>query len=339
MELNEYARALVSRGIRDSTAKTYSAAQRRYLEFCCYHSTSPMPATEDLLLAYIARLNIDGLKASSIRVYLSAVRAMHIDEGYGNPIENCFRITKALRGLDMVADPPKQKLPITFPILCKMKAQVPQNYNGMVVWCAMTVAFFGCLRAAELAPGSSFNPACHLCVCDLTFSQIEGRQCAIVIVKHSKTDTKNVGFRLYISCTGVETCGYCALLTMLKWRFQHGITMDDSTPLFLFANGDCLTKSTFKAWTKSLLLAIGMDASQFSGHSYRAGSATTAALCGLSDHEIKLLGRWSSSAYQRYIRAPEPLLASFSSRLATPQSLTGHLPIPWQTYCKNILKV
>ena len=37
-----------------------------------------------------------------------------------------------------------------------------------------------------------------------------------------------------------------------------------------------------------------------------AGAATTGALVGMTDYELQLLGRWSSDAYQRYIRAPIP---------------------------------
>ena len=333
--LVDHAKVLVAKGIRSSTTKTYTAAQRRYIDFCLKYALDPVPVSENTLLLYIAQLNLDGLKPSSVRVYLSAVRAMHVDEGHGNPLENCLRIRKALHGMDMEADPPKQKLPITYTLLSQIKRVVSVNYDGLVTWCAMTLAFFGCLRAAELTVGSkAFDPSHDLCISDVTFTRVSDSDCAVVFIKHSKTDKKNMGFRVYLACTGTPVCGYCAMLYMLKGRSQCGLGMSDLSPLFLYHDGPCLTRSAFQRSTKSALAQLGLDATKFSGHSYRSGSATTAAMCGLSDHEIKLLGHWSSSAYQRYIRAPDTLLASFSWQLAR-SNHTSRTP-QLDMYCKNL---
>jgi len=61
---------------------------------------------------------------------------------------------------------------------------------------------------------------------------------------------------------------------------------------------------------------MGVDPTCFSGHSFWIGAATTAAQVGVEDATIKMLGRWESAAYQRYIRTPRDQLASLSSRLA-----------------------
>lgn len=47
-----------------------------------------------------------------------------------------------------------------------------------------------------------------------------------------------------------------------------------------------------------------------SGHSMRAGGATALAAAGVPDDRIRLLGRWSSEAYQAYICAHPSLLYS-----------------------------
>ena len=54
----------------------------------------------------------------------------------------------------------------------------------------------------------------------------------------------------------------------------------------------------------------------FSSHSFRIGAATVAARNGIPDHLIQALGRWTSNAYQLYIRTPSEALAGFSGQLA-----------------------
>ena len=63
-----------------------------------------------------------------------------------------------------------------------------------------------------------------------------------------------------------------------------------------------------------MLETAGVDASDFSGHSFRIGAATTATSRGVEDNMIKTLGRWESDAYPRCIKIP---LAYFTKILAS----------------------
>ena len=90
-------------------------------------------------------------------------------------------------------------------------------------------------------------------------------------------------------------------------RSQRGKTGS----LFQFSNGCVMTRALFVQQTKMYLSLLGFNSSQYSGHSFRSGGATTAAAAGLLDWEIKLLGRWTSDAYRRYIRTPVAMLVKF----------------------------
>ena len=64
---------------------------------------------------------------------------------------------------------------------------------------------------------------------------------------------------------------------------------------------DSLSKHYVPAWEK-----IGVDPSQFSGHSFRRGGATFAHRMSVSPLLIKLMGDWSSDAYMSYIDHTTP---------------------------------
>ena len=48
----------------------------------------------------------------------------------------------------------------------------------------------------------------------------------------------------------------------------------------------------------------GLNPARYKGHSFRIGAASHAADRGLSDAQIRVLGRWKSNAFHRYIRIP-----------------------------------
>jgi integrase len=86
-------------------------------------------------------------------------------------------------------------------------------------------------------------------------------------------------------------------------------------PLFLDKYGNVLRRSYLVSTIKLAMAMLGLDPTEFSGHSLRAGAATTGADRGFENWEIQLLGRWSSDAYRLYLRNPK-LLATFANRLA-----------------------
>jgi len=89
-------------------------------------------------------------------------------------------------------------------------------------------------------------------------------------------------------------------------------------PLFLFQNGQPLSHALLTDWLRQILASTNIP-SNFSSHSFRIGAATVAAPNGVPDHLIQALGRWSSSAYQLYIRTLSESLAALSTKLASSQ--------------------
>ena len=72
-------------------------------------------------------------------------------------------------------------------------------------------------------------------------------------------------------------------------------------PFFVKTDGSPLYKSEFVAAIRKPLAAIGYADKEYAGHSFRIGAATAAANAGLEDSTIRMLGRWSRSAFLSYI--------------------------------------
>ena len=89
-----------------------------------------------------------------------------------------------------------------------------------------------------------------------------------------------------------------------------------SAPLFADMQGNILQRNYFVSTTKLLVSMLGLPSDRFSGHSYRAGSATTGADAGFDNWEIKMLGRWNSEIYNIYLRNPK-IVSSFAKHLVT----------------------
>ncbi len=66
-----------------------------------------------------------------------------------------------------------------------------------------------------------------------------------------------------------------------------------------------LTRRDFVSEVRKALAERGMPDAGISGHSFRIGAATAAAVSGASDEEVKALGRWRSREYKGYVRREE----------------------------------
>jgi len=176
----------------------------------------------------------------------------------------------------------------------------------------MHIFLYGFFRVGELMSSStsSYDPETQLTFRDIAIDNVKSPTLLQVHLKASKTDPFREGVDVYVGKSGNDICPISAMSVYLSSRGgQDG-------PLFLFEDGTFLTKDRFVSAVREALKLIGIDPSKYSGHSFRRGAATTAQSRGISDVTIKMLGRWKSSAYTRYIQTPRSQLAAFSSQLA-----------------------
>jgi len=98
---------------------------------------------------------------------------------------------------------------------------------------------------------------------------------------------------------------------------QHLYSIDPQpphAPLFSGLNGCRISHGTFIACLNLSLSAAGLSG-QYTGHSFRHGAASSAAVAGYLDYEIQLLGCWCSDVYRLYIDVPHDRLLHLSAWL------------------------
>ena len=156
------------------------------------------------------------------------------------------------------------------------------------------------LPIGELTCDSHFNSERHLTFSDLVFMAKSSSKYMLVRLKVSKTDPLKKGQTIVIGRANSNLCPISAMVAYLESRSP----LPNSWPLFTFRSGSFLTRGRFTSETRLLLSKGGLDSSEFARHSFRIGTATTAASANLPPWRIKVLGRWSSDCFERYIKTP-----------------------------------
>ena len=225
------------------------------------------------------------------------MRALHIEQGFADPLHNCLRLQRVIRGTQ--GSPSSSCLPITDELM-------------LVIWKSLNLQLPDHCKfwAAFMVPSlASFSPSVHFGVQDLALDSSTAPSCIRVTIKASKTDPFRKGCSIHIGLGKYPLCAVHALLAYLAIRG------DGPGPLFLCQNGQPLSRTLLTNWLRQIMASAGISGN-FSSHSFRIGAATVAGRNGIPDHLIQELGRWKSNAFQSYIRTPSAALASLSLKLA-----------------------
>ena len=241
--LDQKCQFYLSNGLAPSTRWVYRSARRQFFDFCTlegYVSSngSLLPTSEQTLLRFCSHL-ADRLHHSSIKVYLSAIRSLHIDQGFPDPLVNCLQLQRLLRGIKCHQG---SSLPQCQPVAADLMRIIQRSLDAhnseyIMLWAACCLGFFGFLRAGEFTVNCAFDPSIHLTVQDLQVDAEVNPSSLRVRIKSSKTDPFRQGSFIYLGCGQAPLCPISAILAYLHLRGPS------SGPLFIDTHGWPLTRS------------------------------------------------------------------------------------------------
>jgi len=277
-----------------NTLRAYKSDFKDFGAFCAKHSFNSMPTEPKIVSLYLTHLSKSS-KMSTLRRRLVSISMVHkikghyLDTKHPVIIENLMGI-KRLKGTIQ-----KGKKPILInhlkSIINVINEQKIEEIKKARDKSIVLIGFGGGFRRTELV---SLDHE------DLEFVT-EGLK---ITIKRSKTDQFGEGMTKGLPYFDNEV--YCPVTNLKKWLELSKIK---DGPIFRrFAKGLSVTKNRLTDQTvvlliKNYLSLAGIDNSNFSGHSLRAGFATVAAESGADERSIMAMtGHKTSQMVRRYIR-------------------------------------
>ena len=278
----------------NNTIRAYRSDFKDFGVFCVKHGLNSIPTEPKIISLYLTHLSKSS-KMSTLRRRLVSISMVHkikghyLDTKHPVIIENLMGI-KRLKGTIQ-----KGKKPILInhlkSIINVINEQKIDEIKKARDKSIVLIGFGGGFRRTELV---SLDHE------DLEFVP-EGLK---ITIKRSKTDQFGEGMTKGLPYFDNEL--YCPVSNLKKWLELSKIK---DGPIFRrFAKGlsitnNRLTDQTVVLLIKNYLSLAGIDNSNFSGHSLRAGFATVAAESGADERSIMAMtGHKTTQMVRRYIR-------------------------------------
>ncbi len=137
---------------------------------------------------------------------------------------------------------------------------------------------------------------------------------------------KNSPLPVTITITQVPSSLSCPILLL---RHYAGLRGNTPGPFFCLQNGHPVQPTDFNATLKKAQTRAALSDRRITSHSFRIGAATYAASHGYTAQQIQTMGRWKSSAFQRYIRIPALVVPVRSETPSGVPVLVVSLVLPW----------
>ena len=248
-----------------------------------------IPASPEAIAAYLSA-QADILATATLQRRLVSIGKAHTMQGYANPAkDDLVRLT--MRGIRHIHGKPQAQVsPVLKDDLIVMLSHTPDTVKGKRDRALLMLGFCGALRRSELVAAQ---------IEDIEFTS----QGIVLTIPRSKTDQNGSGRKIGIPKGRGRIC---PVLSVTDWCLHLGA---DSGPLLRsvtkggIVSACGLSDRAVASIVKDYANMAGLDPARYSGHSLRAGLATSAAQQGISSWKIRAqTGHRSEATLARYIR-------------------------------------
>jgi integrase len=280
-------RELIEHSVSDSTRTAYASDMKHFREW-----GGMLPASPEMVAVYIAAY-AGKLSVATITRRVATLNKAHQAIAGENPCQSAL-VKATLQGLRRKhGTAQKQAKALTREDLFAILDTMGDGMKDVRDRALLLLGFAGGFRRSELV---------GLDVADIE----QVRQGIIITLRHSKTDQEGAGRKIGIPHGRTRHCPVAALT---GWLTRSGIT---SGAIFHPINRhgqlqqERLSGDAVSEVIRDRLAAAGTDPEGYSGHSLRAGFATSAAQAGASTIKIRQqTGHSSDAMLSRYIRDGE----------------------------------
>jgi hypothetical protein len=283
-----------------STTRQYQRVWESFCQFVQPLSLVSLPALPSTIALYIARRVSSNPPPAPATLYsaVSAISYMHKLHDLPDPT-TAFSIRQILKGVAKLRTVRDTRLPLSMPILQSLLQALPKvvpPYTATLFAAMFTTMFAAFFRLGEV----TISP--H----NLRLCQVVITPCVVHITLNSfKHHSSQLPVTLQILPSPSSSA--CPVVHLQHYQSVRGTTPG---PFFCHQNGQPIHAYEFREVLDKAKAQAGLSDCRITPHSFRIGAATYAAANGFSSQQIQAMGRWKSSAFQRYVRIPVLTLPS-----------------------------
>lgn len=277
-------------GKAGSTRRAYRTDWQDFVAWTAWRELTSLPAEPATVALYLVALAEDGKRPATIERRRAAIAFAHKEQGQISPTHHAL-VDEVIAGIRRELGAVQQgKTPAVTEDIRAMVARLPGDLRGVRDRALLLLGFSGAFRRSELVA---------LDVEDVR----EAAEGLLITIRRGKTDQEGRG-RLVAIPFG-QRGATCPVQAYRDWRHAAGI---NNGALFrgISPHGKLLSRLSDKGVARTVKRAAeaaGLDPARYSGHSLRAGLATSAAAAGVFDRDImRQTGHKRVETLYRYIR-------------------------------------
>ena len=264
-------------------------------------SMESFPIQVNHVLFYLGFMQYKGFAPATLTTYVSAISYIHKILEVQDPTSS-FLVQKLLASCNKLNPRSDSRLPITFLILHRLMEAIKHTslsiYHMSLIRTMYIMGFFGLLRIGEMTIGQNKRVVIYKQQVEINDGYVKLK------ISHFKHNKSLKPVELILPAQVDKSI--CPVENLRKYLILRG---NHSGPLFCFKDGTPVSRQFFTNQLKINISFCGLNPHLYQSHSLRIGGASYYAELGMSDSQIRLIGRWNSDAFKRYIRCQKLMTA------------------------------